>query len=420
MIIEPGEPNSVPLVAESTHEQTYDELTEKEVKQIEANDQAIQTILMGLSEDIYDAVDRCDTAQEIRLRVELMKKGSSIGVQEKKANVSSRSTISTYPHETTTTNNNYIPQPSFNMNYMQQPMPNPEDISDPTIAMNMALVLMAKAFKLNYSTPTNNNQRTSSNPRWGKKDRYRWLEAMNVRNQNGLIVVLGNANQNVNRTGNGNVVAARAGVNGNGNNGNKIRCYNFRGLEAEIQLQAEEFDLMAAAWDIDEIEEMDQLSMEHSGVIVEQHPATVEETRAYFESLYYNLVTEVEKVNTVNRKMKETNADLTTELARYKGQEKSFEINKTKFDELETGYRKSVYQEQCLTKKINVLHLSSAKQITALNKEITNLNNQLSKQKSTVSLLQEEKKKLKSDFKTREDEFLDKLIQSEKKNKGIR
>nr|GFA35573.1 hypothetical protein [Tanacetum cinerariifolium] len=31
--------------------------------------------------------------------------------------------------------------------------------------MNMALALMAKAFKLNYSTPTNNNQRISSNPR---------------------------------------------------------------------------------------------------------------------------------------------------------------------------------------------------------------------------------------------------------------
>ncbi|GJY23884.1 hypothetical protein Tco_0397542 [Tanacetum coccineum] len=38
---------------ESTHEQTYDELTEKEVKQMEADDQAIQTILMGLLEDIY-------------------------------------------------------------------------------------------------------------------------------------------------------------------------------------------------------------------------------------------------------------------------------------------------------------------------------------------------------------------------------
>nr|GEZ33113.1 hypothetical protein [Tanacetum cinerariifolium] len=41
-------------------------------------------------------------------------------------------------------------------------MPNPEDITDSITAMNMALSLMAKAFKLNYSTPTNNNQRISS------------------------------------------------------------------------------------------------------------------------------------------------------------------------------------------------------------------------------------------------------------------
>nr|GFC85521.1 hypothetical protein [Tanacetum cinerariifolium] len=53
----------------------------------------------------------------------------------------------------------------FHQNYMQQPIPNPEDITDPTTAMNMTLALMAKAFKLNYSTPTNNNKRISSNPR---------------------------------------------------------------------------------------------------------------------------------------------------------------------------------------------------------------------------------------------------------------
>nr|GFC24698.1 hypothetical protein [Tanacetum cinerariifolium] len=52
-------------------------------------------------------------------------------------------------------------QSSLNQNYLQQPMQNPEDITDPTTAMNMALALMAKAFKLNYSTPTNNNQRIS-------------------------------------------------------------------------------------------------------------------------------------------------------------------------------------------------------------------------------------------------------------------
>nr|GFC92166.1 hypothetical protein [Tanacetum cinerariifolium] len=34
---------------------------------IEADDQAIQTILLGLPEDIYAAVDSCETAQEIWL-----------------------------------------------------------------------------------------------------------------------------------------------------------------------------------------------------------------------------------------------------------------------------------------------------------------------------------------------------------------
>ncbi|GJY92116.1 hypothetical protein Tco_0507898 [Tanacetum coccineum] len=41
MIIEPSDPNSVPPIAESSYEQTDDELTEKEAKQIEAYDQAI-------------------------------------------------------------------------------------------------------------------------------------------------------------------------------------------------------------------------------------------------------------------------------------------------------------------------------------------------------------------------------------------
>ncbi|GKF53236.1 hypothetical protein Tco_0160146 [Tanacetum coccineum] len=36
---------------------------------VEADDQASQTILIGLPEDIYAAVDSCETAQEIWLRV---------------------------------------------------------------------------------------------------------------------------------------------------------------------------------------------------------------------------------------------------------------------------------------------------------------------------------------------------------------
>nr|GEW33721.1 putative reverse transcriptase domain-containing protein [Tanacetum cinerariifolium] len=127
-------------------------------------------------------------------------------------------------------------QPSFNQNYMQQPTPNPKDIADLTTAMNMALALMAKAFKLNYSTLTNNNQRISSNLRNRQiAQPVQILRIQNVGNQNGLIVVSRNANQNPN--GNGNLVAARAKGNATG-------------------INAEEFDLMAATADLDKIEEV--------------------------------------------------------------------------------------------------------------------------------------------------------------------
>ncbi|GKA94275.1 hypothetical protein Tco_0816313 [Tanacetum coccineum] len=69
MIPEPGDPDREVPISETFHEQIDDELTEKEVKQMEADDQAILIILMGLSEDIYAAVDSCKTAQEILIVV---------------------------------------------------------------------------------------------------------------------------------------------------------------------------------------------------------------------------------------------------------------------------------------------------------------------------------------------------------------
>nr|GFA52880.1 hypothetical protein [Tanacetum cinerariifolium] len=209
----------------------------------------------------------------------------------------------------------------------------------------------------------------------------------NVGNLNGLIGVQGNGNQNQIR--NGNLIAARAEGNAAGQNGNQIRCYNYRGVE--------EYDLMAATADLDEIQEVNancilmanlqqastsgtqtdsapvydtdrsaevhenyddneifnmftqeeqytkllepipeshqvpqndnnviskDTSVEQGGETVEEHPTNFEETHALYELLYQNLEIEVEKVNSVNRKLKETNADLTTELARYKNQER--------------------------------------------------------------------------------------------------
>ncbi|GKD88897.1 hypothetical protein Tco_1364404, partial [Tanacetum coccineum] len=80
MIPEPGDPDREVPVAKTFHEQTDDELTEKEVKQMEADDQAIQIILMGLPEYIYAAVDSCETAHEIWLRVQQIMKGFDIGI----------------------------------------------------------------------------------------------------------------------------------------------------------------------------------------------------------------------------------------------------------------------------------------------------------------------------------------------------
>nr|GEW97720.1 hypothetical protein [Tanacetum cinerariifolium] len=59
---------------------------------------------------------------------------------------------------------------------------------------------------------------------------------------------------NQNQIGNGNLVAAHAEGNAAGQNGNQIRCFNCRGVG--IQLQAKEYDLMAAAADLDEIEKV--------------------------------------------------------------------------------------------------------------------------------------------------------------------
>nr|GEW33732.1 retrovirus-related Pol polyprotein from transposon TNT 1-94 [Tanacetum cinerariifolium] len=231
----------------------------------------------------------------------------------------------------------------------------------------------------------------------------------------------------------------------------QTQLLNAEKEEAGIQLQAEEYDLMAAATVLDEIEEVNAncilmanlqqasssstqtdstpvydsdgsaevTNVEQDGETVEQHSANFEETRALYESLYQNSAVEVDKVNSVNRKLKETNADMTTELARYKNQKKCFEISQEKYDKLERCYQKSVYQEQCLSKKINAIHLSTDKQIMTLNEQISDLNKQLSKEKSTVSFLLEEKKKLKSNFKTCKDELLDKQIQLEKRIKEL-
>nr|GEX02736.1 hypothetical protein [Tanacetum cinerariifolium] len=302
----------------------------------EADDQAIQTILLGLPKDIYAVVDSYETAQEIWLRKEVdeLKAKRLVKIQDPLALMANSNNPYAFPAP-------HQDQPSFNQNYIQQPMPNHEDITDLTTTMNMAVTLMAKAFKLNYSTPTNNNQRISSNPRnrkyagqnVGNLNGYKAVHnvknqvsqnprVQNVGNQNGLIGVPKNANLN----GNGNLVAARAKGNAAGHNGNQIRCYNCRGVGhfarncTQASTSGTQTD-KAPVYDSDGSAEYTELLEP----ILDQHQVPHNDNNVISE----NLAIEVEKVNSINRKLKESNADLTKTLQlAQESREKMKQLNK--------------------------------------------------------------------------------------------
>nr|GEU33117.1 retrovirus-related Pol polyprotein from transposon TNT 1-94 [Tanacetum cinerariifolium] len=206
MIATPGEPDLPVLVPESFHEQTDEELTETDIKQMDADDQSIQTILLGLPEDVYAAIDSYETAKEIWERVRQMMKGSDIGKQEKKAKLFNEW------KKFTSTDGESIE--SYYHRFMQL---------------------------MNDSKGTNISKKTL------QQILIQNAGGQSGGNQNGLVVVLGIANQ----SGSGNVVVARdEGI----GMGNQAMCYNCRGLG--IQLQAEEVDFMADVGDLDEIEEV--------------------------------------------------------------------------------------------------------------------------------------------------------------------
>nr|GEV78089.1 hypothetical protein [Tanacetum cinerariifolium] len=95
----------------------------------------------------------------------------------------------------------------------------------------------------------------------------------------------------------------------------------------------------------------DVFRMEQRGGIIEQHPANVEETRVLYDSLYNNLKIKVKKVNSVNRKLRETTGDLTTERARYKNQEKCFEISKENMTNLKGVIKSPFIKKNVLRKR---------------------------------------------------------------------
>nr|GEW34814.1 hypothetical protein [Tanacetum cinerariifolium] len=176
-------------------------------------------------------------------------------------------------------------------------------------------------------------------------NQFRQYAGHNVGNLAGYNDIIGNQ---IIQNANGNLVAARAEGNAAGQNGNQIR------RSAEVHENCndnEKFNMFTQEEQYTELLEpipeshqvppndndviSEDTSVEQGGETVEQHPVNFEETSDLYESLYQNLAIEVEKVNSVNHKLKETNADLTTQLARFKNQKRCFEISQEKYDKLE-------------------------------------------------------------------------------------
>nr|GEU84779.1 hypothetical protein [Tanacetum cinerariifolium] len=302
MIPELGDANRDINITETSHLQTYDELSDKELKQIEADDQAIQTILLGLPEDIYvkkaklfnewerftsnkgesiESYHHCflklmndlkrnkhfpeKIASNLKFLNNLQPEWSrhvTIVHQTKDLHTADYTQLydilkynqkevdelkakrltkiqgplalmenSNNPYAFSTPHQDQSP---LNQNYLQQPMKYPKDIMDPRTAMNMALALMAKAFKLNYSTPTNNNQRISSIP-WNRQIAQPGHYARNCtarpRRRDAAYL--------------------------------QTQLLIAQKEETGIQLQAEEYYLMAGAADLDDIEEVNGLAEVH-------------------------------------------------------------------------------------------------------------------------------------------------------------
>nr|GFA65450.1 hypothetical protein [Tanacetum cinerariifolium] len=98
-------------------------------------------------------------------------------------------------------------------------------------------------------------------------------------------------------------------------------------------------------------------SMVQSGGTVETSSTPNEETRAHQETIYRNLIAQVAQVNMVNCNMRATNAELKSELARYKIQEQRIEIkgNKKLKHDFKTREDKYLDKEVDLEAKIKVL-----------------------------------------------------------------
>ncbi|GJW45189.1 retrovirus-related pol polyprotein from transposon TNT 1-94 [Tanacetum coccineum] len=435
MIPEPGDLARTVPVPETFHEQTDDELTKVEIKQMEDDDQAIQTILLILPEDIYAAVDSCEVAQEIWLRVQQMMKGSDIGIQEKKVKLfnewerftsTNEESIESYYHRFSKLMNDF----KRNKHFPEKFVSNLKFLNNLQLEWSRHVTIVHQTKDLHTTDYTQLYDFLKYNQKEVDELRAERLE----KTQDPLALMHGN----------GNVIAARAEGNSNEINGNQLRCYNCRGEghyannctvkprkrdaaylqtqlhiaqkdEAGIQLNSEEFDFMPAAGAYDEIEKVtvnynlqDNLQQASTSgtqsdkalVYDSDGSAEVYHSENCYDNDIFNMFTQEEQYIELLEPIPEPHQ------VQQNDSNVIFAVSSVEQS------RRTVEQHPENVKKTRVFYDSLYNNL-AIETEKVNL------EKSIVSSLLEDKKKLKSDFKIREDKLLDKQIQLENKIKEL-
>nr|GEX57365.1 retrovirus-related Pol polyprotein from transposon TNT 1-94 [Tanacetum cinerariifolium] len=292
LIATSGEPDLLVPVPELFYEQTDEELIENDIKRMDADYQAIQNILLGLPEDVYAAVDKnivanlkfCNNLQsEWKRHVTIVRQTKNLHeadftqiydflkmnrdeVNELRAErlAKTHDPLALMAHSQNSYNflvthndqssSSTHSQQSFTINNKTSSDPRNCQIAQP--GMNMSQDIQIQ------------------NDRGNVGNQFRQYAGQVAQNQQGYMH--GRMN------GTGNIIAARADGT---RSGNQSMCYNCRGLghiarnciarprirdvaylqtqlliaqkkEARIQIQAKEFDFMAAAGDLDEINEV--------------------------------------------------------------------------------------------------------------------------------------------------------------------
>nr|GEV02895.1 hypothetical protein [Tanacetum cinerariifolium] len=475
------EPDHPVLVLESLHKQTDEE--ETDIKRIDADDQAIQTILLGLPEDVYAAEKKAKLFNEWEKFTST--DGESIKshyhwfmqlMNDLKRNKHFPKNIASNlkflnnlqpewkRHVTIVRQTKNLHEADFTQIYDFLKM-NQEEVNElraeRLVKSHDPLALMAHS-QNSFNFPTTHKDQSSSsthpqqsfpiNNKYNPQpplnqnfmiDKFRMLEEMAGISLDSMLVKWHRISKGLMhgkmvgfKSETGNVVAARAEGTGIRN---QARCYNYRGLghiarnciasprrkdaaylqtqlliaqkeEAGIQLQAEEFDFMAVAsisgtqhdrapiYDTDGSAEVHLNDNFYDNKIFNMFTQEEQYTDLLKPILKPQLVPEndnhvtsvapidqVAQVNRVNSNMRATNAELKSELARYKIQEQRVETSQEKYDNLEKCYQNSFIKNK----------------------------------KSSISSLMEDKKKLKHDFKIQEDKFLDKEVDLEARIKDL-